>query len=169
MITKKIVVIDDDRDICLLMDRFLRRNGFDVKTAESGASGLKLIKDFEPHLLLTDFKLGDMNGDQLLKRVKEQMPELPVIVITGYSDIKVAINVMKLGAYDYVTKPLFPDEILITINKALASEQKIVRKEGKTTKAKPLPQPNYQFGNSMASKNLLKQMAQKRAKNLSAN
>ncbi|SOE20459.1 two-component system, NtrC family, response regulator HydG [Spirosomataceae bacterium TFI 002] len=155
MTNKKIVVIDDDRDICLLMDRFLRRNGFEVKTAESGMSGLKLIHDFEPDLLLTDFKLGDISGSDLLQKAKEYNPSLPVIIITGYSDIKVAINVMKLGAYDYITKPLFPDEILLTIKKALSQEQKVIKVNSAPKNKK---QPKYEFGKSPASKNLMKQL-----------
>src|SRR6187402_3205162 len=60
-----------------------------------------------------------MEGNVLLGKIKEKYPHLPVIIITGYSDIKIAVEVMKMGAYDYITKPLFPDEILVTIKKAL--------------------------------------------------
>lgn len=158
MINKKIVVIDDDRDICLLMDRFLRRNGFEVRTAESGIAGLKLVGEFGPDLLLTDFKLGDITGADLLQKVKEMTPDLPVIIITGYSDIKVAINVMKMGAFDYVTKPLFPDEILLTIKKALSSETKTIKPKVVPSNIKSLKQ-KYEFGNSPASKNLMKQIS----------
>ncbi len=118
----KILVVDDDQDICLLMNRFLSKNGYEVETATSGLEGLKVLKEYKPDLLLTDFKLGDIDGSEVLKKAKAFMPDLPVIVITGYSDIKVAINVMKMGAFDYVTKPLFPDEILLNIRKALSEE-----------------------------------------------
>src|SRR5881398_2003855 len=69
---------------------------------------------------MTDFRLEDMDGKALLVKIKEKYPKVPVIIITGYSDIKTAVEVMKMGAYDYVTKPLFPDEILVTIRKALS-------------------------------------------------
>lgn len=68
---------------------------------------------------MCDFRLEDMEGNVLLGKIKERYPQLPVIIITGYSDIKIAVEVMKMGAYDYITKPLFPDEILVTIKKAL--------------------------------------------------
>jgi two-component system response regulator HydG len=61
-----------------------------------------------------------MNGSDVLGKVKSVMPEVPFIIITGYSDVKTAVDVMKMGAYDYVTKPLFPDEILVTIKQALS-------------------------------------------------
>ncbi len=117
---EKLLVIDDDLDICLLLKRFLIKNGFEVQIAHTGKESLRMLKEYTPNLVLTDFKLGDMTGGEILIRIKEQSPQMPVIVITGYSDIKIAVDVMRLGAYDYITKPLFPDEILLTIRKALA-------------------------------------------------
>lgn len=124
---QRILVIDDDTDICLLLKRFLGRNGFEVSLAHTGQQGLEVLNDLKPDLVMTDFRLGDMDGSQLLGSVKERFPHVPVIVITGYSDIKIAVNVMKMGAFDYVTKPLFPDEILITIRKALEAPQPTAR------------------------------------------
>ena len=117
---QKILVIDDDTDICLLLRRFLTKNGFEVAIAHNGVTGLATLDDFRPDLVLTDFKLGDMDGVTILTQIKEKFSYVPVLIITGYSDIKVAINVIKQGAYDYITKPLFPDEILLTIRKALS-------------------------------------------------
>ncbi|MFT5884169.1 MAG: two-component system response regulator HydG [Arcticibacterium sp.] len=151
----KILVVDDDKDICLLMNRFLSKNGYEVETATSGLAGLKVLKDYKPDLLLTDFKLGDIDGTEVLKKAKEFMPELPVIVITGYSDIKVAINVMKMGAFDYVTKPLFPDEILLNIRKALSEGSVTVQTEEVSKKKK---EALYIFGKSAVAKKLMKQL-----------
>ena len=124
--SKRILVIDDDTDICLLLRRFLTKNGYEVAIAHTGEEGLAMLDNFRPDLVLTDFKLGDIDGVAILSRIKAKLPHVVVIIITGYSDIKVAINVMKQGAYDYITKPLFPDEILITLQKALseAKEEK---------------------------------------------
>jgi two-component system, NtrC family, response regulator HydG len=116
----KILVIDDDNDMCLLLSRFLTRHGFEVATVSTGAAALDWMKKSEPLLVLCDFRLGDMTGAEMLSKIKERYPTIPVIIITGYSDVKDAVEVMKMGAYDYVTKPLFPDEILITIRKALS-------------------------------------------------
>ncbi len=120
---KKIVVVDDEADICFLLKRFLSKNDFIVETAQTGKEGLALIESVSPDLVMTDFRLGDITGTELLTAIKAKRPHLPVLVITGYSDIKIAVNVMKLGAYDYITKPLFPDEILITVNKAIADAE----------------------------------------------
>ncbi len=118
---QRILVVDDDKDMRLLLTRFLTKNGYVTDNADSGAGALAWLKSNTPDLVLCDFRLDDMTGTQLLRGVKELHPHAPVIVITGYSDVKDAVEVMKLGAYDYVTKPLFPDEILLTIKKALAS------------------------------------------------
>ncbi|SEI55088.1 two-component system, NtrC family, response regulator HydG [Dyadobacter koreensis] len=127
---KKIVVVDDEADICFLLKRFLSKNDFIVETAQTGKDGLELIESFEPDLVMTDFRLGDITGTELLNAIKSKRPHVPVLIITGYSDIKVAVNVMKLGAYDYITKPLFPDEILVTVKKALADAES--EKSGET-------------------------------------
>src|SRR6476646_498933 len=116
---QKILIIDDDLDMCLLLKRFLSRHGFEVLESYNGKKSLELLESTEPSLVMCDFRLEDMEGNVLLGKIKERYPHLPVIIITGYSDIKIAVEVMKMGAYDYITKPLFPDEILVTIKKAL--------------------------------------------------
>jgi two-component system response regulator HydG len=118
--TNKILVIDDDNDMCLLLSRFLTRQGYEVATAPTGAAALDWMKKAKPLLVLCDYRLGDMTGAEMLPKIKERYPDAPVIIITGYSDVKDAVEVMKMGAYDYVTKPLLPDEILVTIRKALS-------------------------------------------------
>lgn len=168
MSSTKILIIDDDNDICLLLERFLTRNKFEVTTAQSGQDGMKLIDTFEPDLIMTDFKLGDMSGVELLQYAKSKNAAVPVIIITGYSDIKVAINVMKQGAFDYVTKPLFPDEILLTIKKALSApanagqvESEEADDEVSTAPKSKRPKKNsggYIFGNSTISNDLMKQV-----------
>jgi two-component system response regulator HydG len=118
---KKILIIEDDVDICMLLKRFLVKNNYEVLAAHSGNKGLAIFDEEKPDLVLSDFRLGDLDGNQVLNKIKQKNSSVPVIIITGYSDIKVAVNVIKQGAYDYITKPLFPDEILLTIKKALNS------------------------------------------------
>lgn len=171
----KILVIDDDNDICLLLERFLTRNDFEISTAQNGRTGMHKIDTFKPDLIMTDFKLGDINGVELLQYAKSKNANVPVIIITGYSDIKVAISVMKQGAYDYVTKPLFPDEILMTIKKALSSVSEksennsdseasvapssgSAKSSGKSKRSGNKAPKGYIFGNSAVSKNLMKQI-----------
>jgi two-component system, NtrC family, response regulator HydG len=119
---EKILIIDDDKDLCFVLKRFLSKHGFEVLEASSGKLALEILESVEPDLILCDFRLEDMSGSSILKKIKEKNPAVPVIIITGYSNIKTAVEVMKLGAMDYVTKPLLPDEILLTIRKALSSK-----------------------------------------------
>src|SRR5438270_7228831 len=121
---QSILIIDDDRDMCLLLKRFLSRHGYEVLESYNGKKALELLETVEPSLVMCDFRLEDMEGNVLLGKIKDKYPHLPVIIITGYSDIKIAVEVMKMGAYDYITKPLFPDEILVTIKQALETSSK---------------------------------------------
>jgi two-component system, NtrC family, response regulator HydG len=119
---EQVLIIDDDVDMCRLLHRFLTKNGYHVDYAHSGKKGLDVIANQMPDVVLCDFRLEDTDGKSLLLKIRELQPGMPVIIITGYSDVKMAVDVMKHGAFDYVTKPLFPEEILITIKKAIASK-----------------------------------------------
>ncbi len=116
---KKILIIDDDIDMCQLLSRFLQRKGFDTDFATNGNKGIAAFKEKHFDLVLCDFRLGDKEGAEVLKEIKQINHDTAVIIITGYSDIKVAVEVIKQGAYDYITKPLVPDEVLNLINRAL--------------------------------------------------
>ncbi|MCW3123595.1 MAG: sigma-54-dependent Fis family transcriptional regulator [Flavipsychrobacter sp.] len=163
----KILVVDDDNDMCLLLTRFLTRNGYVVASANSGQTAIDWMKKNKPDLVLCDFRLDDMTGVDLLGKIKEAHPEASVIIITGYSDVKDAVEVMKLGAYDYVTKPLFPDEILLTIKKALSEDtnEKTPTKpaaasaaSGGNTKTKNTNTGNYITGESPEFATIVKQI-----------
>src|ERR1700739_3858870 len=131
---KKILIIDDEVNVALLLSKFLARNGFEVTTASTGNMGLEYLKTGDFNLVLCDFRLEDTDGREILKSIKTQYPKTGVIIITGYSDIKMAVELIKMGAYDYITKPLYPDEILNTINKAIETHHALVEdKEVETT------------------------------------
>ncbi len=117
-----ILIIDDDVDMCKLLHRFLTRHGYEVAVAHSGKKGLEAMELQIPDAVLCDFRLGDTDGKSLLLKIREAVPAMPVIIITGYSDVKMAVDVMKNGAFDYVTKPLFPEEILVTIKRAISTK-----------------------------------------------
>ena len=163
----KILIIDDDMDMCLLLERFFKRNQFEVKLTHSGKKGLEELERNPPDAILCDFRLGDTDGKELLIRIKQINPEVPVIIITGYSEIKMAVDVMKHGAFDYVTKPLFPEEILITIKSAIAlsgsnanmhSADNGVHQERKNIPRKEIKNTKYIFGDSKEFKDILRQM-----------
>lgn len=116
---KRILIIDDDMDMCQLLSRFLQRKGFDTATASNGNKGIAAFKEGQFDLVLCDFRLGDKEGVDVLKEIKQINHAVQVIIITGYSDIKMAVEVIRQGAFDYITKPLVPDEVLNIITKAL--------------------------------------------------
>ena len=116
---KRVLIIDDDMDMCTLLSRFLSRNGYDTDVAYSGPKGITRFEEESFDAVLCDYRLGNMDGKEVLLAVKRIKPEAIVLIITGYSDIKTAIDVIKQGAYDYITKPLIPDEVLSVLNKAL--------------------------------------------------
>ncbi len=169
---EKILIVDDDKDLCFVLKRFLSKHGFEVMEATSGRAALDILDAVEPDLILCDFRLEDMSGSSILKKIKEKNPSVPVIIITGYSNIKTAVEVMKLGAMDYVTKPLLPDEILLTIRKALnkPAEEKpsdstneqdaTLREQEKLAllNAKKYQETSYIFGDSPDFKNILNQI-----------
>lgn len=166
---QKILVIDDDRDMCLLLNRFLTRKNYEVTEMYSGKKALEYLENNPPpDLVLSDFRLEDMDGNVLLKKIKNKYPDLPVIIITGYSDIKTAVTVMKSGAFDYIVKPLLPDEILATIQKALSAQEHPQPEEeaglseknySKSNNTKPAPIiEDYVFGNTPPFRKLLHQI-----------
>ncbi|MBD2753336.1 sigma-54-dependent transcriptional regulator [Spirosoma validum] len=116
---EKILIIDDNNDICLLLERFLSKQGYKTASVQRGDDGLTLLRKEAFELVICDFKLPDIDGLEMLRRIKVMHPTTAVIIITGYSDVRMAVQTVKHGAYDYVTKPLYPDEILYTIKAAL--------------------------------------------------
>src|ERR1044072_5178164 len=128
----KVLVIDDDRDMCLLLKKFLERNHFEVIDFTSGKKALNWYEENSPDIVLCDLRLEDISGLEILQKMKASNPALPFLIITGYSDVRSAVEIMRHGAYDYITKPLFPDEILVTIKQALAN--------GETLKKQPVLQ-----------------------------
>lgn len=116
---KKILIIDNDLDMCTLLSRFLTKNGYETDTANSGNKGIEKFKEKKFDIVLCDYRLGDKEGKEVLTEIKAISPHATVLIITGYSDIKTAVDVIKLGAYDYITKPLIPDEVLKVLDTAL--------------------------------------------------
>src|SRR6187402_2785221 len=114
-----ILVIDDDKDICLTLSKFLTKNNYPTEVAHKGEDGLRTLRNNHFDLVLCDYRLPDYTGVELLQKIKVLAPSIAVIIITGYSDVRTAVETFKYGANDYVTKPLFPDELLVTIRETL--------------------------------------------------
>ena len=121
---QRILIVDDDKDLCFLLNRFLTRKGYEVTVCYSGRQAIDTLSNTEPDLLISDLGLGDMDGIDLLAKSKELYPALPVIIITGFSDIKISATAMRMGAFDYVMKPLLPEQMLLIVQDALESRKR---------------------------------------------
>ncbi len=122
-----ILVVDDDKDICsLISEVFIDRGYFVLKTTD-GLKALEIIKKEEVNIIISDVKMPNMDGITLLKEVKKEHSDIEVIIITGFGTIEYAVEAMKLGAYDFILKPLNFSHLLIIVerifnNKRLLNE-----------------------------------------------
>ena len=137
---KHILIIDDDMDMCNLLSRFLIRKGFETETAFTGGKGIAKYRENNYDVVLCDFRLGDMDARDVLIELMKINPAAIVIIITGYSDIKMAVDVMRLGAFDYITKPLIPEEVVNVINKGLVEKNNDLENMGVSSL---IPQKSY--------------------------
>lgn len=119
----KILIIDDDLDLGILLASFLKKAGFDSDRTIDPSKALRMIKETSYALVLCDFRLPGKDGLEMLREIGAMRPGLPVIIITGYSEVRIAVKAMQLGAADYVTKPIIPDELLSRIEQVLQRER----------------------------------------------
>ena len=129
-----ILLIDDEPAQITSIKSFLKRRDYTVSSANSGPDGINIVKDGNIDLVFTDYRMPEMNGLEVVQSIKEINPELPVVVITAFSDIKDAVQVMKEGAFDYLSKPIQLDELEILVKKAqerndLISENKLLKEQ----------------------------------------
>ncbi|QGY42962.1 response regulator [Maribellus comscasis] len=118
---KKVLVIDDDTFMCDLIVNHLKQNNFEAKGTYTGRNGIKLIEKNNFDIVLCDYRLPATDGFKILQELKSKKPLLPVIIMTAYAEVRMAVKLIKSGAYDYITKPVQPEELLRIINKALES------------------------------------------------
>lgn len=157
--SKKILVVDDDIAFCSLLQTFLTKKGFDVTNSFTGKDAFDIINKDTFDIVITDIRLPDSDGLEILKTVKEKSYQTPVILMTGYTDIKTAVSAMKSGAFDYVGKPINPDELLHTIKAALLKKEQSTHTSSPDTankqEDKPKAEnPNFVQGVSAASSKL---------------
>src|SRR3990170_1879726 len=122
--TKKIMVVDDEDSIRQSLSDVLKDEGFKVISARDGQEALKLLDSTQPDLVLLDIWMPGMDGTEVLKRIKTARPGLQVIMISGHGNIEAAVKAIKLGAYDYIEKPLSLEGILLTVKRALGEREK---------------------------------------------
>lgn len=157
----KILVIDDDLDLCTLLKKFLTKKGFEIHTSLKAKDALILLKKEKFHLILCDYRLPDASGIEMIQRIKILQPDVLIIMITGYSDVRTAVSTLKQGAYDYVTKPLYPDEILLTIQDALENQSENEDEPSPSPSRIPQPPPKIDRKTFITGKSKASETVQK--------
>jgi len=127
MAKRKILVIDDEKLIQWSLEQELSRNGYEVFSAGTGEAGLQLFERESPDLTIVDIRLPGADGIEILEKIKAQDKEHPIIMITAFGDVGTAVRAMKLGAYDYLTKPFDLEVVKLVVGKAL--ESRMLRQE----------------------------------------
>ncbi len=119
---RRILIIDDERPILVTLEALLARRGYQVDTAPTASQGLNLLKSKSPALVLLDLQLPDAEGLEMLDRIKTELPEIQVIILTAHDSLHNAIESIKRGAYHFISKPYAPEELLSLVEKALEKQ-----------------------------------------------
>jgi DNA-binding NtrC family response regulator len=115
----KIVIIDDEAAILELMSKLCRASGHTVLSFQTGAEGLTAVRSEKPNLVIVDLRIGDINGLDLIRAIREEFPETAVIMVTGHGTVETAVEAMRLGAFDYLTKPFDLGDLIKTVDQSL--------------------------------------------------
>src|SRR5207249_7647382 len=118
----RVLIIDDERPVLMTLEALLKRHGYQVETAPTGAQGLKVLKSKSPTLVLLDLRLPDADGLEMLDRIKTELPNVQVIILTAHDSLHNAIESIKRGAYHFISKPYAPEELLSLVEKALEKQ-----------------------------------------------
>jgi DNA-binding NtrC family response regulator len=119
---RHVLIIDDERPVLMTLEALLKRHGYQVDTAPTATQGLKVLKSESPTLVLLDLRLPDADGLEMLDRIKNELPEVPVIILTAHDSLHNAIESIKRGAFHFISKPYAPEELLSLIEKALEKQ-----------------------------------------------
>jgi two-component system response regulator AtoC len=126
---RRVLVVDDEENIRLVLRTLLKKHGYEVEVAEEGEGALAALESFDPDVILTDVRMPKMGGMDLLAALRAKQHPATVIVMSAYGNVDLAIEAMKAGAYDYVSKPFKPDEIVLALRKA--EERETLRRENR--------------------------------------
>jgi two-component system nitrogen regulation response regulator NtrX len=155
----KILVIEDEASIRRVLKKIIseENDSYDVEEAEDGLLGIEMIKNNDYDLVLCDIKMPKMDGVEVLEKVKKIKPEIPIIMISGHGDLDTAVNTMRLGAFDYISKPPDLNRLLNTVRHALENKDLVV--ENKRLKKKV--SKNYEMIGESAAISHIKDMIEK--------
>lgn len=149
-----LLIIDDEKGLLEVLNVVFRKEGYEVRTATSGAEGLDILNSKAIDLVITDIRMPHISGMEVLKYVKENQPEIPVIVITAYGSIAQAVEALKAGALDYIVKPFDVEELKILVARGL--ERKHLEQENILLK-KDLKE-KYKFENMIGKSRLMQEI-----------
>ena len=124
-----LLIIDDEKNIREGLAANFEMEDYNVKTASNGAEGLKLLEQGDIDLVITDLRMPGISGEQVLAKVAAETPGIPVIILTGHGSIDSAVDAMRHGAYDFLTKPLNLDQLGMIVKRALESREMKVQHE----------------------------------------
>ncbi|NCC53774.1 MAG: sigma-54-dependent Fis family transcriptional regulator, partial [Spartobacteria bacterium] len=141
-----ILLVDDEPSILSVLSTLLKAEGHDVVPALGGEKALEVLKDQEFDLMISDIRMSPVDGMQLLTMVRKEYPRMAAIMITAYGSVETAVEAMKQGAFDYVTKPFKVDELLITVQRALEYNNALVE----NVNLKAQLEARYHFENIIA-------------------
>jgi DNA-binding NtrC family response regulator len=116
---RNLLIIDDDKANCLLIQRIFSAESIEVSATHDGPSGIERARSHPPDVVLLDLRLPGLDGLEVLARLKQEVPALPVVMLTAHQDIKTAVRATQLGAFDYLTKPFHNEEIVVVVRRAL--------------------------------------------------
>src|SRR5690349_15107077 len=118
-----ILLVEDDLTFSRILEGFLSKHGFQVTVCNKGKEALKVFQGRSFDLLLVDYRLPDLTGMDILFEIKKTSSTVPVVIMTSFHDIRTAVKAIKSGAFEYITKPVNPDELLMVVKQALKKEQ----------------------------------------------
>lgn len=127
-----LLVIDDDNFICEILSRHLQNNNYQTQTAVSAKGAFHLLEKNQFDLVLCDFRLPDGSGLEVLQKMRSMQLDMPVIIMTAYADVRMAVKLIKMGAADYITKPIQQEELLVLIKKILSKSDAETQRKAKT-------------------------------------
>lgn len=167
--TPRLLIIDDDEAICRLVAAMFRDEAVVVVSARDGRTGIEIARAQDPDVVLLDLRLPDLDGLAILERLRAETPSLPVIMLTGSRDVQDAVSAMKLGAFDYLTKPVIREEVVIAVHRAaedraMRSELTALRRRAEGTADETL---SAQMGASQAIQRVIEQVGLVAASTLS--
>jgi len=154
MTSGTVLVVDDERNTRIVLKKLLAGKGYEVDVAEDGEEALRWLKVHQCDVMLIDYKMPGLNGVEVCRKVRELYPDITPIIVTAHGTIDTAVRAMREGAYDYLTKPVNPDELLMTLAKTLEHR----KLEHKVEELRREVTERYQFHNIVAKSKVMQEV-----------